>query len=440
MDSLKQWLADTLSLEGNLGLAVVGLVGVPTLVLLFCCCRGCLRWALGGRRSKVYIAPDYGSSKHQGQLADDEDWIKEKFEKNTWQAERPLALRGRQRLQLTTQQLARLGDSSVIIDSRVAARPLPLVPDVDGARPFTPGQMLGRRTLSPIREGGGGAPAETLQLEDQAAPEGSTSASGEGAAEPQAEGDGSGSPAAEPRPPRCAKVRRCCRPAPLLRTGLGGLLLLDIAAEGTVLLWRYEMDYAALCEAELAWSGCAEALALAGSGSGSAVGGGAAVSGAAVGFEDVLVDLVMLAVLRLLAMAPVLSCRIRWAPGALGVCLLSLVYAAIKAAAMYAGEWQPAVIVLFALSGGGSVTAAAALLSIRARIRAAADGNPEAEAEIDGRPVHWTQASGRAAASAGAGMGLGARLKQRYNDWQWKRTLLKASETMESRSRGADLG
>ena len=46
----------------------------------------------------------------------------------------------------------------------------------------------------------------------------------------------------------------------------------------------------------------------------------------------------------------------------------------------------------------------------------------EAEAELDGRPVHWTEASGRAAARAGAGMGLGARLTQRAHEWQWQRT------------------
>ena len=129
-----------------------------------------------------------------------------------------------------------------------------------------------------------------------------------------------------------------------------------------------------------------------------------------------------------------LCCRIRWAMEAAAFALISIFYMAFKAAAVYSGDWTLSVISLFALGAAGAAIDAIALFTLRHSLLRAAGRDAAARREVDGEGVHWTQARGGA---IGGKMSVGARITHMYEDWRWNRTLLRAAEQLEKRSRTA---
>jgi hypothetical protein len=119
---------------------------------------------------------------------------------------------------------------------------------------------------------------------------------------------------------------------------------------------------------------------------------------------------------------------------AAGFALLGIFYMAFKAAAVYSGDWTFSAVSLFALGGAGAAVDAIALFTLRRSLLEAAGRDAAARREVDGEGVHWTQARGRA---IGGKRSVGARITEAYEDWRWNRTLLRAAERLEKRSRSA---
>jgi hypothetical protein len=241
---------------------------------------------------------------------------------------------------------------------------------------------------------------------------------------------------------------------PRARTALGVWLVLDLALELGALIWHYDMNLTMLCEAEMAWAGCGfvdedqaeagAAAALTGSASFGAAEEASALpllepepEPAVLGSGDTVGDLVVLAGIRLLVLSPILCCRIRWAMEAAGFALACIFYLAFKAAAVYGGDWTFSTVMLFALGGAGAAIDAIAFYLLRHSMLQAAGLDAAARREVEGEGVHWTRARGRAAGARPSS--LGARITEAYEDWRWNRTLLRAAERLEKRSRGAGL-
>ena len=119
---------------------------------------------------------------------------------------------------------------------------------------------------------------------------------------------------------------------------------------------------------------------------------------------------------------------------AAGFALLGIFYMAFKAAVAYSGDWTFSVVSLFVLGGAGAAVDAIALFNLRRSLLQAAGRNTVARREVDGEGVHWTRARGRA---TGGRRSLGERIAEAYEDWRWNRTLLRAAERLEKRSRSA---